>query len=193
MNSAVNSGTLTLNNGAEITSFTNTKNAVIYNGLNADYIKNEGTIALSNGTDRVGDILNNSQINITNSAFTLDNTITGTGNINITNSSFTTNGEISNQNITADSSTMNFGNNSNVLNNSVLNVTNGSTINTKDGVYTDYVMDELHSSADSRYSIDVTLTKEEQNADTFTLENGGSGTIYISSINVSNECDMNEK
>ena len=61
------------------------------------------------------------------------------------------------------------------------------------GVYTDYVMDELHSSADSRYSIDVTLTKEEQNADTFTLENGGSGTIYISSINVSNECDMNEK
>lgn len=87
---------------------------------------------------------------------------------------------------------MNFGNNSNVLNNSVLNVTNGSTINTKDGVYTDYVMDELHSSADSRYSIDVTLTKEEQNADTFTLENGGSGTIYISSINVSNECDMNE-
>ena len=193
LNSAVNSGTLTLNNGAEITSFTNTKNAVIYNGLNADYIKNEGTIALSNGTDRVGDILNNSQINITNSAFTLDNTITGTGNINITNSSFTTNGEISNQNITADSSTMNFGNNSNVLNNSVLNVTNGSTINTKDGVYTDYVMDELHSSADSRYSIDVTLTKEEQNADTFTLENGGSGTIYISSINVSNECDMNEK
>ena len=141
--------------------------------MNADYIKNEGTIALSNGTDRVGDILNNSQINITNSAFTLDNTITGTGNINITNSSFTTNGEISNQNITADSSTMNFGNNSNVLNNSVLNVTNGSTINTKDGVYTDYVMDELHSSADSRYSIDVTLTKEEQNADTFTLENGG--------------------
>ena len=193
LNSAVNSGTLTLNNGAEITSFTNTKNAVIYNGLNADYIKNEGTIALSNGTDRVGDILNNSQINITNSAFTLDNTITGTGNINITNSSFTTNGEISNQNITADSSTMNFGNNSNVLNNSVLNVTNGSTINTKDGVYTDYVMDELHSSADSRYLIDVTLTKEEQNADTFTLENGGSGTIYISSINVSNECDMNEK
>ena len=83
LNSAVNSGTLTLNNGAEITSFTNTKNAVIYNGLNADYIKNEGTIALSNGTDRVGDILNNSQINITNSAFTLDNTITGTGNINI--------------------------------------------------------------------------------------------------------------
>lgn len=39
LNSAVNSGTLTLNNGAEITSFTNTKNAVIYNGLNADYIK----------------------------------------------------------------------------------------------------------------------------------------------------------
>jgi len=197
LNNASNSGTITLNNGVDVHNFTNTKTANIYHGFNADSVSNDGTISLTYGTDRVGEIVNNSQLNITESTFTLDNKISGNGNVNIKDSTFNTNGLIQNQAVKADNSTLNFGNNGNVLKNSTLNVSNNTIVNTKDGVYTDYEMDELHSSADSRYSIDVMLSKEEQKADTFNLKNGGSGIIHISSINVGsniiNDCDDNEK
>ena len=198
LNNVINSGTLTINNGADIASLENIKTTDIYNGLNADYIKNDGTLNLTNGTGIINNIVNNSQININNAEYELITSVTGNGkgNMNITSSKFTSNGNIHNQNITADNSTLNFSDNSELLKDSVLNVTNASKVNTKDNVYTDYVLDELHSSADSRYSIDLILTRDEQKADTFTLKNGGSGTIYISSINVGsnviNESNLNE-
>ena len=196
LNKVVNDESLTLNNGAEIETLTNNKNLSVYKGLNSNYIENNGILDLTDGNGSINNIQNNSQINITNASYNLTNTITGNGDLNITNSEFTTNGEIQNQKITADNSVLNFSDNSKVLKDSVLDVVNGSVVNTKDGVYTDYVMDELHSSADTRYSIDLVLTKDEQKADTFTLENGGSGIVYISSINVGsnviNESDMNE-
>ena len=110
---------------------------------------------------------------------------------------FTTNCNIRNQNINVKSSVINLGDNGEILKSSVLNINNGSMVNTVDGKFTDYIMDELHSSEDTKYNIDIVLNKDEQKADTFTLTNGGSGVIYISSINVGsniiNDADDNEK
>ncbi len=203
LNTASNSGTMIVNNGVEVKELVNANVASIKNGFTAQLVQNDGTLSIANGTSRVKEIINNSQINITGEKFTLEDRIsTGTqrnnitGNVNIKDSVFNTNGLIQNQIVKVDNSTLNFGNNGDVLKNSTLEVSNNTVVNTADGVFTDYEMDELHSSADSRYTIDVMLSKDEQKADTFNLKNGGSGIVHISSINVGtnilNDCDDNE-
>ena len=189
-----NTKTLNFKNGTEVKEFTNSGTADIVNGLNSNNIINSATLNLSAGAINVDTISNTSVINITNGAnAVLNSSINGEGgNITITDSTFTTNGNIRNQNITANNSTINLGNNSEVLKSSVLNV-NNSNIYTTDNKYTNYIMDELNSSANSRYHIDIHLSREEQQSDTFTLVNGGSGTIFLSSINVQNNCNDNDK
>lgn len=189
-----NTKTLSFNNGTEIQELNNSGTANIANGLKSSDIINSNILNLKAGDINVNTINNTSVINITNGANAVINTaINGdNGNITITDSTFTTNGLIQNQNITANNSRINLGSNSEILKSSVLNV-NKSHIYTTDGQYTNYVIDELNSSADSRYHIDIDLSRDSQKSDTFTLTNGGSGTIYLSSINVINNCIDNDK
>ncbi len=194
-----NTDTLLLKNGAEIHDLTNSKTAIIQNGLTANKITNTDTINIEKGSSTVSTIDNTATVNIKDADnFTLTTGINGetTGTVNIDTSKFQTNGNIRNQDVNATDSTLTFGNNGDVLKNSTLNVTN-TKVNTNDGTYTNYTMDKLDSSLNSRWNIDLYLDKNEQKADTFTLTNGGSGYIYISSINVGgnviNNCDDNER
>ncbi len=66
-------------------------------------------------------------------------------------------------------------------------IANSGTVDVADGNYTNYNIKKLTSSSDVRYNIDISLSAEEQNADTFTVGSGSTGTIYLSSINVDTE------
>ena len=193
-----NSSILNFNNGANFNSFTNFQLANITNGLAGDTISNTGILNISSGNVNINTINNTSQININNKAdVTLVSSISGNGgHVNITDSQFSTNGNIQNQNVTVKTSIVNLGDNGNIFNSSSLNIS-GSTVNTIDGKFTNYVIDELHSSEDTKYNIDIILNSEEQKADTFTLANGGTGKIFISSINlgenISNDIEDNTK
>ena len=91
--------------------------------------------------------------------------------------------------VTLDNTTLHLGvtdsenNKSDVLAQSNVTVNSG-VVDTVDGKYTNYTIGELNSSEDARYSIDMVLSSDEQKSDTFTLTEGGSGTVYLSSINV---------
>lgn len=81
---------------------------------------------------------------------------------------------------------------SDVFETSTLNVNSGF-VDTTDGSYTNYNIKELTSSSNAKYSIDLTLTPDEQLADTFTIGSGSSGTIYLNSVNVTNTANDNER
>ena len=80
------------------------------------------------------------------------------------------------------------GNASDVLKNSNFKANSG-IVNVADGSYTNYNIKKLTSSSDVRYSIDISLSAEEQKADTFTVGSGSTGTVYLSSFNVNNDLD----
>jgi len=125
----------------------------------------------------------------------------------------TLNNEIRNSDVTLSDTTLHLGvtdsdnNQSDVLKTSTLTVTSTpiatvadtgtpaggrTTVDTVDGQYVNYTIDTLTSSEDARYSIDMVLSKDEQKADTFTLTNGGSGVVYLSSVNITNNCNDNQ-
>lgn len=81
---------------------------------------------------------------------------------------------------------------SDVFKNSTLEAVSG-VVDTTDGSYVNYNIKNLTSSKDARYSIDLSLSAEEQLADTFTVGKGSTGTIYLSSVNVNNTAGDNEK
>jgi hypothetical protein len=133
-------------------------------------------------------VTNDGTLNLDNSTLTLANGISSSsgGVVNATNhSNINANGGVfQNQTVTLEDSTLNLNSNPDVLKDSILNVTGTSSVNVKDGKYVDYTIDTLNSDATSRYSIDLFLSAETQKSDTFVLTNGGSGTIYLSSINI---------
>lgn len=108
------------------------------------------------------------------------------------------NNEVQNANATLDNTTLKLGvtdaenHTSDVFATSALTANSG-VIDTKDGIYTNYNIKKLDSSDVVRYGIDMVLSKDEQKADTFTLTEGGSGTIYLSSINVTNNAGADEE
>ena len=75
------------------------------------------------------------------------------------------------------------GNTSDILKNTNFNA-KGGVVNVADGEYTNYNIKKLTSSSDARYSIDISLSADEQKADTFTVGSGSTGTIYLSSFYV---------
>ena len=192
---ATNTGSLTVQSGAIFGNFTNETLAQLYGGVNADSITNSGSLNIQGGSSNIQNIQNSSVINITDAAFAFSQEISGNGELNIQNSTFSANGIIDNQVLNSQDSTLNLAAVSDILKTSTLN-TSGGTINTADGQYVDYKIKELNST-DTKYNIDIVINKDEQKADTFTLENGGSGKIFISSINVGtnilNNCDDHER
>ena len=80
------------------------------------------------------------------------------------------------------------GKTSDVLKNSNFTANSG-TVDVADGSYTNYNIKKLTSSADARYHIDISLSAEEQKADTFTVGSGSTGTIYLSSFSVNNDSE----
>ena len=193
-----NTGTLQLNNGAVLTNLTNNGTINAYNSFVSNNFNNNSIVNLDNAAIDINAGLNNGNVNVSNSTFNVTGDVTGTnsgGIVDIVDSTVNVTGTLQNQNVTVENSVLNFGLDSDIFNDSVLNVEN-SRVNTNDGQYTNYNIGELNSSDDSRWSIDIVLNKDEQYADTFTLSEGGSGTIYISTINVGsnviNNCDDNE-
>jgi len=144
--------------------------------------------ALNNGTITFNDQIDGGSV----SGTTINRT--NTYNLNLTGDltgKIALNDKIINAHATHDNVTLKIGH-SDTFKDSTL-TTDSGVIETKDGVYTNYNIKELNSSADTRYSIDISLAKDEQKADTFTLINGGSGVVYLSSFNVTNNYGYNEK
>ena len=134
---------------------------------------------------------------------TFDDTINGQNGYKLTmtgdsGSIIALNNRVNNAAASLDTTTLKLGvtdsvnNVSDVFKNSTLNVKSG-IVDTTDGAYTNYNIKKLTSSDTAKYSIDLSLTPEEQLADTFTFGAGSSGKIYLSSINVNNTCSDNEK
>ncbi len=149
-----------------------------------------GLKAQNNGTITFNDQIDGGAVSDTNT--TIDKT--NTYNLNLTGDAtgkIALNDKIINAKTTHDSVTLKIGN-ADTFKDSTL-TTNSGIIDTKDGEYTNYNIKELTSSENTRYNIDISLSKDEQKADTFTLANGGTGTIYLSSINVNNNSGYNEK
>ncbi|MBD5403188.1 hypothetical protein HDR58_10410, partial [bacterium] len=188
-----NEKTLTFNSGAEINDMLNSGAATVVNGFVANDITNSSILNVQGGTVSINNVINTSTLNISDKAkVILQTKITGEGGkVNITDSSITTNGNIRNQEVSATNSKLTLGDNGDVLKTSKLNLKN-STLDTRDNVFTNYIIDEIHATSDSRFSIDINLSRDEQNSDTFTLANGGSGVIYLSSLKVTNNCEDNE-
>ena len=144
---------------------------------------NNGAIVFDDQIDGGKYDSSNKTIDRTN-AYNLNLTGDKTGSIRLNN-------DIINANATHDNVALHIGD-SDVFKESDLTSKNG-TISTVDGKYKNYNFKSLNSSADTKYSIDINISKDSQNTDTFTLKDGGSGTIYLSSINVINNLDDNEK
>ncbi len=140
---------------------------------------------------------------INNGEIVFDDTINGIDGYSLEltgddSGKITFNNLVQNADVSLDTTTLNIGvtdttsNTSNVFANSTLTANSGN-ITTADGSYTNYNIEKLTSSDDVRYSIDLSLSPEEQKADTFTVGAGSSGTIYLSSFNVENTSGDNEK
>ncbi len=143
--------------------------------------QNNGSITFNDQID--GGSVSGTTINRSN-AYKLSLTGDETGLI-------TLNDQIINANTVHDNVTLKIGN-ADTFKESTL-ATNSGIIDIKDGNYTNYNIKELKSSENTRYNIDISLSKDEQKADTFTIANGGEGVIYLSSINITNNCDYNDK
>jgi len=136
--------------------------------------QNNGTITFDDEID--GGSVSGTTINRTN-AYNLNLTGDTTGLIAL-------NDKIINANAVHDNVTLKIGS-ADTFKDSAL-TTNSGIIDLKDNKCTNYTIKELNSSENTRYNIDISLSKDEQKSDTFTLTNGGSGVIYLSSINATN-------
>jgi hypothetical protein len=211
-----NTGTMTVNNlsadnvtntlgtlsvGADSFSVKDLTNSGTINSsaknITVDKLENSGNVSITDASGSItGVITNSGELNVDKSTLTIAGVSTtgDKGTLNVgNNSAVSVTGEVINQTVNVDNSSITLAADSNALKDSILNVSGTSVVNVKDGVYTNYVLDELNSDSSARYAIDLSLSSEEQKADTFTLSNGGSGTIYISSINfdkeILNDCD----
>jgi len=76
-----------------------------------------------------------------------------------------------------------------IFNSNVVVTQNNININTSDSKIHEYQLNAIQSSEDARWNIDMNLSSSEQYADTFALQNGGEGKIYLSGLNVMNDCE----
>ena len=170
--------------------------------FSGNYTNSAGTIeqnAIYVGNSSAGltlNVENNGQI-------IFEDTINGAAGYSVkvtgdSKSTITFNNLIQNAAVSLDTANLKIGvtdtstNTSDVFKSSTLTANSGN-INTTDGRYTNYNIEKLSSSEDVKYSIDLSLSPEEQKADTFTVGAGSSGTIYLSSFNIENTSGDNEK
>lgn len=119
----------------------------------------------------------NAKISLNNT--TLNGNINSDVNYNLAlNGTTNVNGTVDNANATLSGTTSKLTFNTDTFKNAILNAQEG-TINTKNGVYENYDIGKLISSDTSRYSIDMTLSQDSHQSDTFVVGPGSTGTIYV--------------
>lgn len=119
----------------------------------------------------------NAKISLNNT--TLNGNINSDVNYNLAlNGTTNVNGTVDNANATLSGTTSKLTFNTDTFKNAVLNAQEG-TINTKNGVYENYDIGKLISSDTARYSIDMSLSQDNHQSDTFVVGPGSTGTIYV--------------
>lgn len=138
----------------------------------------------------------NAQIGLNNTILNGNiNSILNTGeSYNLSLSGTTTvNGAVNSANATLSGTESVLKFNTNTFANAELNAQAG-TINVQDGAYNNYEIGKLTSNDTVRYAIDMNLSKNNQDTDSFTVGDGSSGIIYLtlSSVNVTEDMDSDE-
>ena len=150
-------------------------------------LSNASTLNLNNikltGNDTLASVSNsNASINLTNVEF--DGAVSGAVNYTMAlagNNKL--NASVGKAQATMNSGSLVFAPNSFATTNASL-TTNGGSVNLVDGSYTDYNINKLVSDENANYNLDIVLNSTEQIADTFTVGNGSSGIVKLSTVNI---------